>query len=274
MTQLHVPPFFFQQDLEAGKQYTICISTVLYNVSLNKEAVLRDQCREINTKSLSISEKGISVPVMVTIIACVILLLFIIMTVALFVQRKCLKQKVIPVRGLRNGATGNSVNWERDIPSPRTNDSTLGDEYDTAKVRLPITHNIEAFRPIKPNTNPFLSPSPMHSFTNDGNINESHYGNLFQSNNSQVIMLTQQTCVSHGSSVPPDVADTSPSCSAAHIPQCTPSRRLQRIGSVPPANIRALPVTISNHVMRSANARDMDASGEFDLHRTYFFPKF
>ncbi|XP_038047936.1 uncharacterized protein LOC119722026 [Patiria miniata] len=265
---------FTLRNLKPGRQYTICISIVFHNVSLNKEAVLRDQCREIQTKQLSLGEKGISVPVMAAIIACVILFLFIIMTVALFVQRKCLKQKVIPLRGLRHcSTTRGSVNWERGMqPSSNTESTpTCSDEYDTAKVRLPLTHGIEGFRPIKPNTNPFLSPPSMHSCAD---INEPYYGNLFHGNNSQVIMLTQQTCVSHGSSAPPDVTDTNPSCSSSHLAQCTPSRRLQRIGSVPPANIRALPVTISNHVMRSANVRDMDASGEFDLHRTYFFPKF
>lgn len=46
--------------------------------------------------------------------------------------------------------------------------------------------------------------------------------------------------------------------------------RHKRKSSVPHANYRELPPSISNHMMRSPTARDKDASGDFDMGGSYF----
>ena len=245
---------------------------MLQNVS-NKKALLRDQCREVKTKPLSLSEKGISVPVVGTIIGGTILFLIITMIVSLVCQRRCMKHKAIPLRPLGRVISARSAPANRDdrlIQSSRNAKAATTD--DTAKVHI---HDcVQPIKPFKHNTNPFLIPPPIHACANNANVNEPLYSNIFRGNNPNMIMMTRQMCTSHSSSAPPDVTETKQKLLSSDAFQCSQSRRLQRFSSVPPANIRALPVTISNHVMRSANARDMDASSEFDLHRTYFFPKF
>ena len=41
----------------------------------------------------------------------------------------------------------------------------------------------------------------------------------------------------------------------------------------PPSVIRALPKSVANHMMRIKNARDKDATSDFDMARTYFIPR-
>ncbi|XP_071806672.1 uncharacterized protein [Asterias amurensis] len=259
------------RDLEPGKQYTVCISIVFQNVS-NKKAVLRDQCREVQTRPLLLSEKGISVAAMGTIVGSLIVLLILIMIIALVCQRRCMKKKAIPLRPLGPSTSARNMpstsRQQRMLhPSRNANAATsmTSDEYDTAKIHIPYNSQ-PLIASYKHSNNPFLSPPPIHACAN--NANEPEYGNVFH--NPRVIMMTHPPCAP--SYAPPDVTETKQSLLTSDVFHY--NRRLQRVSSVPPANIRELPVTIRNHVMRTANARDMDASSEFDLHRTYFFPKF
>ncbi|XP_072049446.1 LOW QUALITY PROTEIN: uncharacterized protein [Amphiura filiformis] len=276
------------RDLEPESQYTICINIVFRNITA-REAVLRDQCLEIRTQPDEYKTGGISLTFMALIIGGVVLVLLFIMVLALLIQRRCLKPIREPIRTIQRAMSRRSmliprhqhhkhnVNHHNHLPRPSAAASSAsracGDQEAEACVkvnRIPPGYHLS----IKRNCQSIFARLQ----TNNGNNSDYKDWALPVSvNYSRLDMPEQPPRYTRSSSCSKGKERHTSSSTSRETTELSTfghqrkSQDLRSSRSMPHATIRALPHSVSNHVMRSKNAREKDASNEFDIRGSYMY---
>ncbi len=242
---------------------------------------MRDQCVEIRTQPDELQTGGISLTFMALIIGGVVLILLFIMVLALLIQRRCLKPIVRePIRTIQramsrrsmliprhqhhkhNANHHNHLHHSSCAASAASSASPCSDQEAEACVKV---HRIPPGNP-RNHANPFFARLQ----TNNANNSDLRDWALPVSVNYSRLQVPDD---------PPRYTRSSFTSTSSRertelstFGQNRKSQDLRSSRSVPPhATIRALPPSVSNHVMRSKNAREKDASNEFDMKGSYMY---
>lgn len=284
--------------MEAESQYTICINIVFKNITA-RGAILRDQCLEIRTQPSKYNSDGFSMTFMALVIGAVVLVLLIIMVLALSIQRRCLKPIRQPLRQMQRAISRRSMAMAQQVQRHKHNANHHNHIAASARISSRGRGGGgAASRGIMSNEDE-ASCAKVHRIPQDNPrnpfLNQLHTNN---GNNSDFKDWALPVSVNYSRlPVPPEMQppkySRSSSCSSAHIDlidmrpsspkaktaelntfghQRKDQQHLRSSRSNPGhAAVRALPPTISKQVMRSKNAREKDASKEFDIKGTYMY---
>ncbi|XP_072166410.1 uncharacterized protein [Diadema setosum] len=325
----HYSPFihpsvadFTLTDLEPDSQYTVCVSIILINMS-QTNAVLRDQCVEVRTRSLSLNETGLPVTMVAIILGGVVVALILIMLLALCCQRKCLQTRravigaAATVRRARAQQTceihGNPKTPLAPRPSagnPPKKEHEYSKPGPPVKERAPPKFGSPPNNRVLPHTRTqALTPKPLQLMqpSRKPDITTAHVsgrcihannGNNSASNPKDTLVIDipptvpehdiAMDAIKKAARNPEDPAMQSSyyarsySISSSEYTEHSlygGSRNplvsaVTRTTTHPPSSVfRALPRSVANHMMRIKNARDKDATEDFDMARTYFLPR-
>ena len=223
---------------------------------------------------------------MALIVGAVVLVLVLIMVMALLIQRRCLKPIREPIRTIHRAMSRRSVmvhrphhkhnaNHHNHLHHPPAASSSVAaagrcDQEAEACVKV---HRIP---PANPRSNPFFARLQTNNANNsdykDWALPVSVNYSRLQVPDVQPPRYTRSSSCSVSRAPPPPRRSSRHQTELSTFGHHRKNQDLRSSRSVPPhATIRALPPSVSNHVMRSKNAREKDASNEFDVRGTYMY---